>query len=114
MAKKPDGAKPPSRLDDRKNMRIEFRPLKDLIPYARNARTHSEAQVKQIAASMREFGWTNPCLIDEQDSLIAGHGRLLAASVLKLTDDVPCIVLAGLSDARKHEIFQQAIGLAGA
>jgi ParB-like chromosome segregation protein Spo0J len=53
-----------------------------LIPYARNARTHSDQQVAQIAASIREFGFTNPVLIDEEDGIIAGHGRVLAAHLL--------------------------------
>jgi ParB-like chromosome segregation protein Spo0J len=61
-----------------------------LIPYARNARTHSDQQVAQIAASIREFGFTNPVLIDQEDSIIAGHGRVLAAQLLAL-DEVPCI-----------------------
>ena len=64
-----------------------------LIPYARNARTHSDQQVAQIAASIREFGFTNPVLIDQEDGIIAGHGRVLAAHLLGL-DEVPCIVLA--------------------
>ena len=62
-----------------------------LIPYARNARTHSNQQVAQIAASIREFGSTNPVLIDEEDGIIAGAGRVLAAHLLGL-DEVPCIV----------------------
>ena len=65
-----------------------------LIPYARNARTHCDQQVAQIAASIREFGFTNPVLIDDEDGIIAGHGRVLAAHLLGL-DEVPCIVLAG-------------------
>ena len=76
-----------------------------LIPYARNARTHSD-QVAQIAASIREFGFTNPVLIDEADGIIAGHGRVLGAHLLGL-DEVPCIVLmhAGLkSDVREQKI----------
>ena len=61
-----------------------------LIPYARNARTHSDRQVAQIAASIREFGFTNPVLINnEEDGIIAGHGRVLAAHSLGL-DEVPC------------------------
>jgi hypothetical protein len=58
---------------------IAHRPLEALIPYARNARTHSDAQVAQIAASIREFGFTNPVLVDGENGIIAGHGRLLAA-----------------------------------
>lgn len=93
-----------SRLDERGNMQVVFRSRRALIPYARNARTHSEAQIKQIAAAMREFGWTNPILLDEDDGIIAGHGRILAAEILKLDDDIPCIVLTGLSDAQKRAI----------
>jgi DNA modification methylase len=83
------------------NLAIEYRPLERLIPYARNARTHSEAQVAQIAASIREFGWTNPILVDGESGVIAGHGRLLAARQLGLTS-VPVIELAGLSEAQKR------------
>lgn len=73
----------------------------DLIPYARNARTHTDAQVAQIAASIREFGWTNPVLIDGENGIIAGHGRVLAARKLGL-EDVPCIELDGLTEAQKR------------
>lgn len=79
------------------------RPISDLIPFARNSRTHSDAQIAQIAASIREFGWTNPLLIDEAGGIIAGHGRLLAARKLGLVD-VPCIVLDGLTDAQKRAL----------
>jgi ParB-like chromosome segregation protein Spo0J len=61
------------------DLAIEHRPVDALIPHARNARTHSDAQVAQIAASIREFGWTNPVLVDGDNGVIAGHGRLLAA-----------------------------------
>jgi ParB-like chromosome segregation protein Spo0J len=71
---------------------IEQWPIDKLIPYARNPRTHSEAQVAQIAASIREFGFTNPILVDTQAGVIAGHGRLLAARKLQLRE-VPVIVL---------------------
>jgi ParB-like chromosome segregation protein Spo0J len=71
-----------------------------LIPYARNSRTHSDAQVAQIAASIKEFGFTNPVLIDEDGGIIAGHGRTLAARKLGL-DEVPCLRLAYLSEAQK-------------
>ena len=81
-------------------LQIETRPLDRLIPYARNARTHSDEQVAQIAASLAEFGFNNPCLVDEQGVLIAGHGRVLAARRLGL-EAVPVIVLAHLSDAQK-------------
>src|ERR1700680_2452115 len=60
-----------------RSLSVEYRPLDGLIPYARNARTHSDEQVAQIAASIREFGFTNPVLVDEKGTLIAGHGRVL-------------------------------------
>ena len=80
---------------------IVSRRVEALIPYARNSRTHSDAQVAQIAASVREFGWTNPVLIDGDNGIIAGHGRVLAARKLGM-DDVPCIELAGLTDAQRR------------
>ena len=81
--------------------KVERRAIKKLIPYARNARTHSDEQVAQIAASMREWGWTNPILIDEANGIIAGHGRVLAARQLGLTD-APCMVATGWSDAQRR------------
>ena len=80
---------------------IIYRPIGELIPYARNARTHSEAQVAQIAASIREFGFTNPVLLDGAAGIVAGHGRVLAARQLGM-DQVPCIELAHLSEAQKR------------
>ena len=80
---------------------IEQIPVADLIPYARNARTHSEEQVGQIAGSIQEFGFNVPVLIDAQNSIIAGHGRVLAAQRLKL-DTVPCIRLTHLTDAQRR------------
>ena len=80
---------------------IEQIPVADLIPYARNARTHSEQQVAQIAGSIQEFGFNNPVLIDGQNSIIAGHGRVLAAQRLKL-EAVPCIRLTHLTDAQRR------------
>lgn len=80
---------------------VERRPLAGLIPYARNARTHSTEQVAQIAASIREWGWTSPILVDEADMIIAGHGRVLAAQQMKL-DEVPVMVAAGWSEAQKR------------
>lgn len=71
-----------------------------MIPYINNARTHNDEQVSQICASINEYGFTNPILIDEKNSIIAGHGRLLAAKKLKMKE-VPCIVLCGLTDAQK-------------
>ena len=83
---------------------ISLRQVAALVPYARNSRTHSDAQVAQIAASIREFGWTNPVLIDGADGIIAGHGRLLAARKLGLTE-VPCIVLDHLSETQKRALI---------
>ena len=77
------------------------RKVSDLVPYARNSRTHSDAQVAQIAASIREWGWTNPVLIDETGGIIAGHGRVLAARKLKI-EEVPCIIASGWSEAQKR------------
>src|SRR5580698_8191471 len=81
--------------------RIEHWPLEKLIPYARNPRTHSDAQVAQIAASIAEFGFNNPILVDTKAGIIAGHGRLLAARKLGLTE-VPVIVLDHLTEAQKR------------
>lgn len=80
---------------------IKYQSAKGLIPYARNSRTHSEEQVAQVAASIREFGWTNPILIDEENMIIAGHGRLLAAQKLGLSE-VPTIKLEGMTQAQKR------------
>jgi len=82
-------------------MKIEQIPTADLIPYARNTRTHSPEQVAQIAGSIREFGFTNPVLIDSENGIIAGHGRVMAASKLGLAK-VPCIRLAHLTDTQKR------------
>jgi hypothetical protein len=82
-------------------MKIEQLPTADLIPYARNTRTHSPEQVAQIAGSIREFGFTNPVLIDAENGIIAGHGRVMAASKLGLAK-VPCIRLAHLTDTQKR------------
>lgn len=82
-------------------MEIKYKKLGDLKPYENNARTHSDEQVAQICASIREFGFTNPLLIDEKGEIIAGHGRLAAAKILKM-DEVPTIELKGLSEAQKR------------
>jgi len=79
---------------------IIYKKTKDLIPYARNSRTHSDEQVAQISASIKEFGFTNPILIDEDGLIIAGHGRVQAAQRLNL-DEVPAIVLEYLTEAQK-------------
>ncbi|CAB4122742.1 COG0863 DNA modification methylase [uncultured Caudovirales phage] len=80
---------------------ITYRPLADLIPYARNSRTHSDAQVAQIAASIREFGFTNPILVDGEKGIIAGHGRVMAARKIGLAE-VPTIELAHLTEAQRR------------
>lgn len=80
---------------------IEHLPVMALVPYAKNSRTHSADQVAQIAASMREFGFTNPVLVDEAGGIIAGHGRVMAAQTLGI-DRVPCIRLAHLTEAQKR------------
>src|SRR5881296_2785316 len=80
---------------------VEYRPLNGLIPYARNARTHSDEQVAQIAASIAEFGFIVPILVDTSAGIMAGHGRLLAARKLKL-QQVPVIVLDHLTEAQKR------------
>jgi DNA modification methylase len=80
---------------------IEIWPVERLKPYANNARTHSEAQIEKIAASILEFGFTNPILVDENDGIIAGHGRLMAAMKLKMAD-VPIILLTHMSDAQRR------------
>jgi ParB-like chromosome segregation protein Spo0J len=81
-------------------LKIVLRPLESLVPYARNPRSHSDDQVAQIAASIKEFGFTNPILLDGENGLIAGHGRLAAARLLGLKT-VPCIELGHLSEAQK-------------
>jgi ParB-like chromosome segregation protein Spo0J len=81
--------------------KVEQWPIDKLVPYARNARTHSDEQVGQIAASIREWGWTTPVLVDEDGGIIAGHGRTLAAQRLKMTE-VPVMVAKGWSDAKKR------------
>src|SRR5271156_174076 len=81
--------------------RIETWLIDKLIPFARNPRTHSETQIAQIAASIAEFGFNNPILVDTKAGIIAGHGRLLAARKLQLTE-VPVIELDHLSEAQKR------------
>src|ERR1700680_1717727 len=80
---------------------IELWLIDQLIPYAKNPRTHSDTQIAQIAASIAEFGFNNPILVDTKAGIIAGHGRLLAARKMKLTE-VPVIVLDHLTDAQKR------------
>lgn len=82
-------------------LQVQYRKVEDLIPYARNARTHSDEQVARIAGSIKEFGWTSPILVDGENGIIAGHGRLAAARKLGMTE-VPVIELFGLSESKKR------------
>lgn len=93
---------------------VFYRPIEKLIPYARNARVHGDEQLAQIAASMVEFGWTNPVLTDGSDGIIAGHGRVLAARRVWdagkeirncPTGEVPCIDLFGLTETQKRALI---------
>lgn len=81
--------------------KVQRWPIEKLTPYARNSRTHSDTQVAQIAASIREWGWTTPVLVDEGGGIIAGHGRVLAARQLGMTD-VPVVIATGWSDAKRR------------
>ena len=80
---------------------MEKRPVSELIPYARNARMHSTAQIRQLRASIHEFGFINPILIDRAGNVIAGHGRLLAAEAEGM-NEVPCVLVEHLSDAQRR------------
>ena len=84
-------------------LNIQQRAVTDLIPYIANSRTHSDAQIAQIAASIKEFGWTNPILVSGDDSIIAGHGRLMAARKLGM-EEVPVIVLDHLSKSQQRAL----------
>lgn len=84
-------------------LEVVYKKTNSLIPYSRNSRTHSDEQVRQIVESIKEFGFTNPILIDEKNEIIAGHGRLMASQQLKM-EEVPCIVLSGLTDAQKKAL----------
>ena len=81
-------------------MVIEFIKTADLVPYANNSRTHTREQIEQVAASIREFGFTNPVLIDKDNGIIAGHARTLAAFKIGM-GEVPCIRLSHLTEAQK-------------
>ena len=84
-----------------KNLQVEERPISGLKPFPHNARTHTKKQINQIAASIREFGFTNPVLIDQTDVIIAGHGRVEAARLLGF-DHVPTLRIGHLSEAQKR------------
>jgi ParB-like chromosome segregation protein Spo0J len=81
-------------------------PIERLVPYASNARTHSDIQISQIAASIREWGWTNPVLVAEDGTIIAGNGRVLAAQKLRIAD-VPVMVATGWSEAQKARLYDR-------
>lgn len=81
--------------------KVERRKVSALVPYARNSRTHSEEQIAQIAASIKEWGWTVPVLIEPDGGIIAGHGRVMAAQKLSI-DEVPCMIAEGWSEAQKR------------
>lgn len=87
-------------MQKEKKLQIEHLNVNELKPYVNNSRTHSNEQIAQICASIKEFGFTNPILIDENNEIIAGHGRLIAADRLNLKD-VPTIRLIGLTEAQK-------------
>jgi ParB-like chromosome segregation protein Spo0J len=82
-------------------LQIEYKKIDDLIPYIKNSRTHSPQQIQQLAASIKEFGWTNPILLDGDNGIIAGHGRLAAARLLNQIE-VPTIQLNGLNENQKR------------
>src|SRR5436309_14770123 len=85
-------------------LRLEHWPIERLVPSPRNARTHSEAQVAEIAGSIRAFGFTNPILVGDDGDVIAGHGRLGAARLLGLTE-VPVVPLRGLSEVQRRQLM---------
>lgn len=85
-------------------LRVEYWPIERLVPYARNARTHGDAQIAEIAGSIRAFGFTNPVLIGEEGDVIAGHGRIAAARRIGL-NEIPVIVLRGLSDLQRRQLI---------
>ncbi|MGE0774448.1 MAG: site-specific DNA-methyltransferase, partial [Sphingomonadaceae bacterium] len=91
----------PTNRNPRRDLNIVERPRTSLIPYANNARTHSKSQVKKLARSIERWGWTNPVIIDEHLTVLAGHGRLEAAALLGIAM-VPTIMLADMSDADKR------------
>src|SRR5438477_9836783 len=97
-----DGAKLPVLANER--LRLEFWPVERLLPSPRNARTHSDAQIAEIAGSIRAFGFTNPILAGDDGDVIAGHGRLAAARLLGLAE-VPVIPLRGLSDLQRRQLM---------
>jgi len=100
----PDADIAPSISTRVRSLAVQFWPTATLIPYARNARTHSEGQIAQVAASIVEFGWTNPILAGADSVVIAGHARLAAARRLQM-DEVPVIVLDHLSETQRRALI---------
>jgi hypothetical protein len=96
--------KPKSDNSGSESLKIQYLSIDELVPYARNPRTHSEEQISQIAASIREFGFTNPILIDADQGIIAGHGRLAAAKELGLET----IRSIGKRYGRLHQLINSA------
>jgi len=94
--------------------KVERRPIASLVAYAKNARTHSPEQIKALAASIAEWGWTMPILLDEAGGIIAGHGRVLAAKKLGI-EDAPCMVAIGWTEAQKkaYRIADNQLAIAG-
>src|SRR5947209_16078184 len=88
---------------EEERLRLEFWPIERLLPSARNARTHSGAQVAEIAGSIRAFGFTNPILVGEDSDVVAGHGRLAAARQLGFAE-VPVVLLKGLSELQRRQL----------
>lgn len=87
-------------MELKQDLQVEYLPYSEIKKYSRNARTHSDEQIDQLVNSMREFGWTQPVLIDENNVLIAGHGRFEAGNILEI-EIIPCIRLVGLTESQK-------------
>src|SRR5690348_9752879 len=92
------------RIGGSQRLRLEFWPLDRLLPSPRNARTHSEAQIAEIAGSIKAFGFSNPILVGDDADVIAGHGRLAAARKLGLSE-VPVIRVGGLTDVQRRQLM---------
>lgn len=103
---------PETQQEYRAAPKIEMIKVSDLVPYEKNSRTHSTAQLVQVAASITEFGFTNPILIDNKNGIIAGHGRMVAAKSLNM-ETVPCVRLGHLTPAQQkaYVIADNRLGL---
>src|ERR1700760_1674748 len=104
MSRLSDQQQPAATLAGSSKLRLEFWPIEQLLPSPRNARTHSDAQVAEIAGSIRAFGFSNPLLVGEDADVVAGHGRLAAARLLGLAE-VPVIPLRGLNDVERRMLM---------